>query len=96
MFGSAPAVQRHEFACRVGRLKVLVTVPPKSDKPLIWLGKYLSLALTLPASVVAGYILGAVADHYLHAPILIAVGILLGMAAGLIQIIRELSRDSAK
>ena len=71
-------------------------MPPKPDKPLLGLSRYLSLALTLPASVFAGYFLGAVGDHYLHAPILIAIGILLGMAAGLIQILRELSRDSAK
>jgi len=69
---------------------------PKPDRPFVWLGKYLSLALTLPASVVAGYILGSVADHYLHASILRAAGILLGMAAGVIQIVRELSRESAR
>ena len=71
-------------------------MPPKSDGSLTWLGKYLSLALTLPASVVAGYILGAVVDHWLHWPILRAAGILLGMAAGLMQIIRELSRDERR
>ncbi|MFL6462932.1 MAG: AtpZ/AtpI family protein [Bryobacteraceae bacterium] len=71
-------------------------MPPKSDGSLTWLGKYLSLALTLPASVVAGYILGAVLDHWLHWPILRAIGILLGMAAGLMQILRELSRDERR
>jgi F0F1-type ATP synthase assembly protein I len=68
----------------------------KPDKPLIWLGKYLSLALTLPASVVAGYILGALADRWLHIPFLRVLGIILGMAAGLIQILRELSGESRK
>lgn len=66
----------------------------KPDKPLFWLGKYLSLALTLPASVAAGYILGTLADHWLHVPFLRALGILLGMGAGLIQILRELSRET--
>jgi F0F1-type ATP synthase assembly protein I len=60
------------------------------------LGKYLSLALTLPASVFAGYILGAFADHYLHRSWVIALGILIGMAAGLFQIVRELSRDEKR
>ncbi|HZQ51854.1 MAG TPA: AtpZ/AtpI family protein [Bryobacteraceae bacterium] len=68
-------------------------MPRKPDNPLAWLGKYLSLALTLPASVAAGYILGAAADHWLHVPLLRALGILLGMAAGLIQIFRELTRE---
>jgi F0F1-type ATP synthase assembly protein I len=71
-------------------------MPQRPDKPVFWLGKYLSLALTLPASVAAGYILGAVADHWLHLPVLRALGIVLGMAAGLIQILRELSRDNAR
>jgi F0F1-type ATP synthase assembly protein I len=70
--------------------------PPGNDKSLIWLGKYLSLALTLPASVLAGYILGALADHWLRFAILRPVGIFLGMAAGLIQIIRELTRDERR
>ena len=67
-------------------------MPPENKKSLIWLSKYLSLAFTLPASVVGGYILGAVADHWIHLPVLRAVGILLGMAAGLVQIIRQFSR----
>ena len=66
----------------------------KPDRSLIWLGKYLSLALTLPASVVGGYFLGALADHWLHFPVLKALGVVLGMAAGLTQIIRELLRES--
>lgn len=71
-------------------------MPSKPDKSLLWLGKYLSLALTLPASLVAGYILGALADHWLHQPFLRAVGILVGMAAGLVKIIQELARDDRK
>lgn len=69
---------------------------PENQKSLIWLSKYLSLAFTLPASVLAGYILGTIADHWLHMPVLRAVGILLGMVAGLIQIIREISRDERR
>ncbi len=71
-------------------------VPKKPDNSLIWLGKYISLGLTLPASVVAGYIVGTFADHWLHIPLLRVIGIFLGMGAGLTQIIRELNRDSKK
>ena len=66
----------------------------KPENSVFWLSKYLSLALTLPASVLAGYILGAAADHWLRFSFLRVVGILLGMAAGLIQIIRELNREN--
>lgn len=68
----------------------------KEDKPHLWLGKYLSLSLTLPAAVFAGYLLGSFAAHQLHKDVLRAAGVLLGMAAGLIQVIRELSRDEKR
>lgn len=66
----------------------------KPDKSLLWLGKYLSLALTLPASAVAGYILGSFAERWLHISLLKVVGIILGVSAGLFQIFRELDRET--
>lgn len=66
----------------------------RPDRPLIWVSKYLSMALTLPASVFAGFLLGAAADHWLHIPFLRVLGILLGMAGGIIHILRELSRET--
>lgn len=66
----------------------------KQQSSLTWLGKYLSLALTLPASVIAGYIVGATLDHWLHTEILKVICIFLGMTGGIIQIIHELNRDT--
>lgn len=67
-----------------------------SNRNFTWLGKYLSLALTLPVCVAGGYILGALADDWLHARLLRVLGIALGMAAGLTQVLRELSRESKR
>ena len=67
---------------------------PKPDKSLLWLGKYLSLALTLPASAVAGYLIGSFAERWLHISLLKVVGIVLGVSAGLFQIFRELDRET--
>lgn len=66
----------------------------KPDKSLLWLGKYLSLALTLPASAAAGYILGSFAEHWLHISLLKVAGIILGVSAGIFQIFRELDRET--
>ena len=63
---------------------------------MIWLGKYLSLALTLPASALAGYILGSLAVRWSGISLLGPVGIVLGIAAGIVQIVRELSRDERR
>lgn len=68
----------------------------KPDKSIFWLGKYLALGLTLPASVAGGYFLGAFADEHLHLPVLRAAGILVGFAAGLVQVLKELSRDEKR
>jgi F0F1-type ATP synthase assembly protein I len=68
----------------------------KTAAHLTWLGKYLSLALTLPASVAAGYVLGSLADRWLHITFLRVLGIALGMVAGLFQVLRELSRESKR
>ncbi len=69
-------------------------MPSKPDKSLLWLGKYLSLALTLPASAAAGYLLGSFAERWFHLSFLKPVGIILGVTAGLFQIFRELDRES--
>lgn len=69
-------------------------MPP--NRNFTWLAKYLSLGLTLPASVFAGYILGSLANHWFHIPFLRVLGVLLGMAAGVLQVLRELFRESRR
>ena len=71
-------------------------MPGKPDKSIFWLGKYLSLALTLPASGAGGYILGAFVQRYVHWSLLPVVGIALGFTGGLLQVLRELSRDEKR
>jgi hypothetical protein len=68
----------------------------KPDKSFFWLGKYLSLALTMPASLLAGYILGTLASRWLHWSLLVPLGIVLGLAAGLTHVLQELLRDQKK
>ena len=59
------------------------------------LGKYMELALLLPISTVIGYAMGYGLDKLFHTHFLYLVFLLFGIAAGLIQLIRELQKDSA-
>ena len=61
-----------------------------SDKKSIWiqLARYSQLAFVFPAATVAGWLLGLALDHWLHTRWLYLVGLLLGIAAGFIELIR--------
>jgi hypothetical protein len=68
----------------------------RPDKTFITGGKYLALATSLPGYVLAGFLLGAFADHWLHWPILRALGVILGTFAGLSQLVRHLLLDEKR
>jgi F0F1-type ATP synthase assembly protein I len=56
--------------------------------------RYSGMAFTVPAAVVVGYFLGAWLDTRFGTHSLYVVGVVLGAAGGLIQVVRELTRDS--
>ena len=57
-------------------------------------GEYTTLAVTLPVSVVVGYLLGRLLDRWLGTSFLYIVFLLLGIAAGFVQLIRQVQKDS--
>ena len=57
-------------------------------------GEYTSLAFMLPASVVIGYFLGYLLDKEFETTWIRIVGVIFGSAAGLVQLIRQLMRDT--
>jgi ATP synthase protein I len=59
------------------------------------LARYSQLAFVFPAALVAGWLVGALLDRWLHTTWLYMAGILLGIAAGFIELIRTVMRDSA-
>lgn len=69
--------------------------PDDSKKQSAWVqfGRYSQIAFMLPAGTVAGYLLGALLDRWLHVSWISIVGLLLGTAGGLIELIRTVSRD---
>ena len=68
--------------------------PKHRSNPWLILGRYLSLAFVLPSAVAAGYIVGYLLDHWLGTTYLKVVFLLLGIAAGLLELLRQLSRNN--
>jgi hypothetical protein len=65
-------------------------MPEGKDSLLGAVGRYSGMALTIPAAVVVGYFVGSWLDGRFGTHSLYIVGVLLGAAGGLIQIVRQL------
>ena len=68
--------------------------PDKNKSPWVQVGRYSQLAFMLPAGTVAGYLIGALLDRWLHKNWISSVGLLLGTVGGLIELIRTVARDT--
>lgn len=69
----------------------------KQDRKLMTLfGKYAPLAMALPVSTAVGYAIGYYMDRWLGTHFLYLVFLLLGIASGMIQLIRELNKDNGE
>lgn len=66
---------------------------PKKDSLPVQLGKYYGLIFVLPAAVLVGYGIGYGLDKLFHTSFLKLVFLLLGVAAGMIDLFRELTKD---
>jgi F0F1-type ATP synthase assembly protein I len=62
----------------------------------LWLqlARYSQLAFIFPAATVVGLLLGMALDHWLHTSWLYLVGLLLGIIAGFVELIRTVTRNS--
>lgn len=69
----------------------------KHDRALLkQLSKYMSLGLMLPISTFIGYAIGFYLDKWLGTNWLYLVFLLLGIASGMISLIRELNKEQPK
>lgn len=66
---------------------------PKKDSVPIQLGKYYGMIFILPAAVLVGYGIGYALDKVFHTSFLKIVCLFLGVAAGIIDLFRELTKD---
>jgi len=66
---------------------------PNKDSLPVQLGKYYGLIFVLPVSTLVGFGIGYGLDKLFHTSFLKIVFLLLGVAAGIIDLFRELSKD---
>lgn len=69
---------------------------PPQKNPLVQFARYSQLALILPACTVVGWLLGSWLDRHFHTSWMEVVGLLLGVAAGFIQLVRTVTPDEDK
>lgn len=68
----------------------------RPDSFMMQAARYTSIAMAMPASVFVGYAIGYMLDKWLGTQFLYIVFLLLGVASGFWQLIRELTRDKSK
>jgi ATP synthase protein I len=71
-------------------------VTQRKKNPWVMVGEYTTLAVTLPVSVAVGYFLGRLLDRWLGTSFLYIVFLLLGIAAGFVQLIRQVQKDAGR
>lgn len=58
--------------------------------------RYSHLAFVLPACTVVGWLIGVALDHWLHTNWIYLVGLLLGIAAGFVELLRTVMSAESK
>jgi F0F1-type ATP synthase assembly protein I len=66
------------------------------DKKNMWvqMANYAQLAIVFPAATVVGWLIGTALDHWLHTTWLYLAGLILGIVAGFVELIRTASKNS--
>ena len=68
----------------------------KNRNPWVLVGEYTTLALLLPISTAIGYLIGHALDRWLQTEYLKLVFLLLGIAAGFVELIRQVQKDTGR
>jgi F0F1-type ATP synthase assembly protein I len=61
---------------------------------MVTVGEYTSLAFLLPAATFVGYAIGYLLDRLFHTHFLYILFLILGIAAGFVQLVRQVTRDT--
>jgi ATP synthase protein I len=60
----------------------------------VQMANYAQLAVIFPAATVVGWLIGVALDRWLHTTWLYIVGLLLGIVAGFVELIRTATKNS--
>jgi ATP synthase protein I len=64
-----------------------------SKNALVQMSNYAQLAIVFPAATVIGWLIGTAFDHWLHTSWLYLVGLILGIVAGFVELIRTVTAN---
>jgi F0F1-type ATP synthase assembly protein I len=70
--------------------------PPQKKNMLVQLANYSQLAFIFPAATVVGWLIGAGLDRWLHTTWLYLAGLILGIIAGFVELIRLVTSSESK
>jgi F0F1-type ATP synthase assembly protein I len=69
---------------------------PKDKNNWAQIANYAQLGFIFPAATVVGWLIGLGLDHLLHTTWLYIPGLILGIVAGFVELIRTVSRSGGK
>lgn len=69
---------------------------PADKSPWHDLARYSQLAFVFPAAIVVGWFLGSALDRWLHTTWIYLAGIILGIVAGFVELIRAAASEPDK
>ena len=70
--------------------------PERKRSVLVQLANYSQLAFVFPAATVVGWLIGAALDRWLHTTWLYLAGLILGIIAGFVELIRTVMSSEMK
>ena len=70
--------------------------PPAQKSMWVQLANYSQLAFIFPAATVAGWLIGLALDHWLHTTWLYLLGLIFGIVAGFVELIRTVTSSDSK
>ena len=69
--------------------------PERKKSVLVQLANYSQLAFIFPAATVVGWLIGVALDHWLHTTWLYLAGLILGIIAGFVELIRMVTSSES-